>query len=260
MADIDRLKECIFFLKKNKIIKNQQDIADKTGPVNTKNNYGEMSLDSGTTFIKVDKQLNVKNNQEKASCFTAGAHSGGNHSDMDLICVAMRGREEAILSPKRTEYGKSIRKAYEAGEITEQRKNIQQLEPRTDGKTNTLTSVQKDNLVMQLNPSLESGGQQPYQQNRVYDKDGIYPSVMSGHRGNVLHEHRIRRLTPTEVARLQTVPSWYIWKCSDTQQYKLCGNGWTIEVIVHILSFFVHSNDKSSSLNDNNKVSEILVS
>jgi len=45
---------------------------------------------------------------------------------------------------------------------------------------------------------------------------------------------RIRRLTPTECARLQTVPSWYKWGCSDTQQYKMLGNGWTVDVIAHI--------------------------
>ena len=49
--------------------------------------------------------------------------------------------------------------------------------------------------------------------------------------------NRIRRLTPTECARLQTVPEWYRWKCSETQQYKMLGNGWTIEVIKHIFSF-----------------------
>lgn len=49
--------------------------------------------------------------------------------------------------------------------------------------------------------------------------------------------NRIRRLTPTECARLQTIPEWYRWECSETQQYKMCGNGWTIEVIKHIFSF-----------------------
>lgn len=48
---------------------------------------------------------------------------------------------------------------------------------------------------------------------------------------------RIRRLTPTECARLQTIPDWYKWQCSGTQQYKMLGNGWTVEVIKHILSF-----------------------
>lgn len=44
-------------------------------------------------------------------------------------------------------------------------------------------------------------------------------------------------LTPTECARLQTIPDWYKWDCSDTQKYKMLGNGWTIEVIKHIFSF-----------------------
>lgn len=49
-------------------------------------------------------------------------------------------------------------------------------------------------------------------------------------------EYRIRRLTPTECARLQTVPDWYEWIVSDTQIFRMCGNGWTVKVIEHILS------------------------
>lgn len=48
---------------------------------------------------------------------------------------------------------------------------------------------------------------------------------------------RIRRLTPTECGRLQTIPKWYKWNVSETQQYRMLGNGWTIEVIKHIFSF-----------------------
>lgn len=48
---------------------------------------------------------------------------------------------------------------------------------------------------------------------------------------------RIRRMTPAECAKLQTVPNWYKFVVSETQQYKLLGNGWTIDVIKHILSF-----------------------
>lgn len=48
-------------------------------------------------------------------------------------------------------------------------------------------------------------------------------------------EYKLRRLTPTECARLQTVPSWYEWVVSDTQIYRMCGNGWTVRVIEHIL-------------------------
>lgn len=46
---------------------------------------------------------------------------------------------------------------------------------------------------------------------------------------------KIRRLTPRECSRLQTIPEWYKWECSDSQAYKMLGNGWTIEVIKHII-------------------------
>lgn len=52
----------------------------------------------------------------------------------------------------------------------------------------------------------------------------------------VQYGYQLRRLTPTECARLQTIPDWYKWACSDTQAYKMLGNGWTVEVIKHILS------------------------
>ncbi len=51
--------------------------------------------------------------------------------------------------------------------------------------------------------------------------------------------YRIRRLTPTECSRLQTIPEWYQWGCSDTQHYKMLGNGWTVDVIKHILSYLI---------------------
>lgn len=96
--------------------------------------------------------------------------------------------------------------------------------------------------IIQLNGSRESNGRHPFQQNRVYSSNGISPALCSSHAGcapSVLLENcgYIRRLTPTECARLQTIPSWYKWECSETQQYKMLGNGWTVEVIKHILSF-----------------------
>ena len=49
-------------------------------------------------------------------------------------------------------------------------------------------------------------------------------------------DFRIRRLTPLECERLQTVPDDYTDYVSNTQRYKMLGNGWTIDVIAHILS------------------------
>lgn len=140
-----------------------------------------------------------------------------------MVCVAMRGRNTEKPSDRIT------------GSQTEQ-----QIEPGTDGKTNTLTTVQKDNLIIQLNPSNESGGKQPYQQNRIYDFKGKSPAHMAKMSCNsyaIKDESNIRRLTPTECARLQTIPEWYEWGVSDSQAYKMLGNAWTIEVIKHILKY-----------------------
>lgn len=48
---------------------------------------------------------------------------------------------------------------------------------------------------------------------------------------------KIRRLTPVECERLQTVKDNYSAHVSDSQRYKMLGNGWTVDVIVHILSY-----------------------
>ena len=45
----------------------------------------------------------------------------------------------------------------------------------------------------------------------------------------------IRKLTVLECKRLQTVPEDYVFPVSDTQAYKMLGNGWTVDVIAHIL-------------------------
>lgn len=45
----------------------------------------------------------------------------------------------------------------------------------------------------------------------------------------------IRKLTVRECMRLQTVPEWYEFLVSNSQAYKMLGNGWTVEVIAHIL-------------------------
>lgn len=47
----------------------------------------------------------------------------------------------------------------------------------------------------------------------------------------------IRKLTVRECMRLQTVPEGFVFPVSDIQAYKMLGNGWTVDVIAHILSY-----------------------
>ena len=84
------------------------------------------------------------------------------------------------------------------------------LEIRSDEKTNCLTTVQKDNYITY---GLEEGSRTP-----IKECEGFY-----------------RKLTPLECERLQTLPDNYTEGVSNSQRFKMIGNGWTIEVISHIL-------------------------
>ncbi len=76
---------------------------------------------------------------------------------------------------------------------------------------------------------------------RVYGTDAKSPTITSketgGHRTLILDNMRIRKLTPVEVCRLQTVPDDFFLRSglSDNQIYSCLGDGWTVDVICHIL-------------------------
>ena len=119
------------------------------------------------------------------------------------------------------------------GATTEQRLEINQ-----QNTSNTITTVQKDNVVIQLNPSLESGGQQPYQQNRIFDINGISPAILAnlgGDRNHNINDYRIRRLTPRECFRLMDFPNTFSWPVSDSQAYKQAGNSIVVRVLEKII-------------------------
>lgn len=125
---------------------------------------------------------------EKMTCVTVGGKA-----IHDLVCVAQRDRTYKG-EPQHLE-----------------------IAPNSD-KTNCLTTVAKDNMIMQLNPSRESGDTLSHQQNRIYSTKGKSPALCHEHAGftfNVWDDGlRVRRLTPTECARLQTIPPWYKWGVS----------------------------------------------
>lgn len=87
----------------------------------------------------------------------------------------------AILTPKRTEYGKEIRKGYEDGVIEENRHNMVELVPRTDGVSNTLTGVTRDNLLAEKKIIVDGmiTDTNVVQAARVVSSDGVSPSILS---------------------------------------------------------------------------------
>lgn len=190
------------------------------------------------------------------------------------VCVASRGR----YSDTDSRSSKTDAPTY------------QHYEARTDGKSNTLSTVQKDNPICVpvrcFTLPREDGVQTQSKQYRVYDVDGksttlcaegggmgaktgLYAipvefdgdipikaisaadgktyTVYEVKNGNITIKGKtypiklidgyyiIRKLTVSECKRLQTVPEWYEFPTSDTQAYKMLGNGWTVDVIAHLI-------------------------
>ena len=109
-------------------------------------------------------------------------------------------------------------------------------------KTNCISTVEKDNMVAV--PAEYYGIQVQFE---IKAEDGkIYP-VYEVRDGKITIKGKqypikladgfyiIRKLTVLECKRLQTVPEDYVFPVSDTQAYKMLGNGWTVDVIAHIL-------------------------
>lgn len=75
----------------------------------------------------------------------------------------------------------------------------------------------------------------------VYNQNGKSSTLTTCNGGNlqkkVYQDGRCRKFTPLEYERLQTLPDGYTEGVSDTSRYSAIGNGWTVDVIAHILSF-----------------------
>ena len=140
----------------------------------------------------------------------------------EKICVAQRGRYMPDGSTK------------------------QQLEPRYDGKTNSLTTVQKDNMIIKPIRIGQIG--KGSQGDRIYSIVGKSVSLSANGGGMGAKtglykidlpdgDYVVRKLHPIECERLQTLPDNYTDGISNSQRYKCLGNGWTVDVISHIFSF-----------------------
>ena len=91
-------------------------------------------------------------------------------------------KERAILTQERTEYAKMIRDGYEKGCVHARRRELKNLVPRKDGVCNTLTTVQKDNLLLERK-IMTVGNYTPNGavSGRVVLPQGIAPAVMENH-------------------------------------------------------------------------------
>lgn len=180
--------------------------------------YAKMQADAN--YIKeVTKSLPqaLRVNTTEGNAVTLSSNGGGLGAKTGLYCVASRGRN--IVDGKR----KDVLGA----------KCKQRLEVNLTGTTNTLTSVQKDNMVADFitNPKMMN--------HKKNYKESVAITASSYKEPPVVNN--IRRLTPVECERLQGYsdnytsqgkdPEGNIVKISDSQRYKLCGNSVTTNVI-----------------------------
>lgn len=127
----------------------------------------------------------------------------------------------------------------------------QQIEIRDDDKSGTLTTVQKDNMVVYSNLKINETAQtgrvetknlgfitdKDHQANRFYDVEGKLPALSVVCNSLVKQNYTIRKLTEIECERLQSLPDNYTQGVAKTHRYKCLGNAFNAQVIAHILSF-----------------------
>lgn len=127
--------------------------------------------------------------------------------------------------------------------------NSSSFEMRNDGKSNAVIVGHQNRLVIEdaeCKVWSDSGLTETGETNK---KEKVYP-VYEVRNGLITIKGKqypikladgfyiIRKLTVTECKRLQTVPEWYVFPVSDTQAYKMLGNGWTVDVIAYLMSHF----------------------
>jgi DNA (cytosine-5)-methyltransferase 3A len=273
-------------------------------------------MGNADTYIKIHKEFTGLDINQKSKTFrTSGGQTATYKHNFDLIVhnTQRRSADRPSIQKNKNAGGsghlsRNDGKTYSLdtqntnaieivalrGRPNESGSYTQLLEERQDGKTNSLTTVQSDNLVrkvIQLSYNNKSnGGTQPYQQDRVYDINGLSPVLDSRtNQKNILVDglnpnqlkkldtnidieksntitpaqgrsgssneymdmvskinkltSRIRRLLPIEAERLQTLPDNYTNHISDSQRYKCIGNGWTVDVLVHIFKYIKNENN-----------------
>lgn len=174
-------------------------------------------------------QIVVHNTMPRSSTSGKGGTGHLSRNDGKTYCLDT-GNTNAVeivgLTEVRTQEAKQIRK-----ETGTNPKRAKELVERTDGKIGALlTSQTADNLVsIMLGRSKEWGAPE--------SESGKHYTLTKNEPHGIKQNSRIRRLTPLECERLQTVADNYTNHVSDSQRYKMLGNGWTVDVIAHIFNY-----------------------
>lgn len=157
-------------------------------------------------------------NTEKTQCLTASMGCGGGNNPLIAEPVTKRS-----ISNLRTPEEKaktllsSMWKGSQSNGMTNVPERIGELDGLGKGQANRIYSVRGKSVCLNANGG--GGGA----------KTGLYKVDLPD------GDYIIRKLTPVECERLQTLPDGWTEGVSNTQRYKAIGNGWTVDVIAHIL-------------------------
>ena len=184
-------------------------------------------------------------NSEKIGTVIAGYHKLPTDGS-----YVQRPTEPCSFKEVRTEEAKQLRKEHREKTGKDHTPfRSKKLVPREDGKVGTLTpGLNKTHNVL-IVPEATKKGYTEIEDGDCFDATFINSKTRRGRnmkdKSNCLtaanydymrYEHpTYRKLTPIECERLQTLPDNYTEGVSNTQRYKALGNGWTVDVIVHIL-------------------------
>lgn len=176
------------------------------------------------------------------------------------------GNEPKVLVGKyeRTDYGKQVRKDYEAKKVKLHRSQMRHLTFKESNTSNALTTVQKDNMI--AIPVSDPDRIKKQQNGRRFKTNGEPEFTLTGQdRHGVLtnegspkdaiQDLRIRKLTPLECWRLQGFPDWAFNLAreaglSDSQLYKQAGNSVTVPVIKAIADGMGYNSEEETKEND----------
>jgi DNA-cytosine methyltransferase len=157
-----------------------------------------------------------------------------NSYDVDKTFFARKvGRR--LNNGKRDDYNKNI----PTNQVIEVNKN--------PNKSNTLSTVDKDNLFVTVYKKPHGFVKGGFSEREKFSTLRVHTYVNHA----IKDDYCIRKLTPIECERLQTVPDNYTNHVSNTQRYKMLGNGWTVDVIAHIFKGIKRTTNSQTKLKIN---------
>ena len=173
---------------------------------------------------------NSCSHQDKAYCLDANYYKG----------VSL---EHTLTKHKRTQVFEPVGAAMRTRE--DENGKFKRLEVNGQEKSNALTSVQTDSMICKPKRIGTIAGTIGSQGSRIYSVRGKSVSLNANGGGGGAKtglykvdlpdgDYIVRKLTPVECERLQTLPDNYTAGISNTNRYKALGNGWTVDVIAHI--------------------------